>query len=195
LGSIARVAAPLVATAVGGPGAGMLVRGAIRALGEGEGEEELELEYEGGMEAEGPITHHEALAEALASMAAQAESEAEAEAMVGASTATVLTARDRAALRSVLPHLVRGVAVLTRLLRRRRTTRPAVRALPTILRRTAQILRRTALAGRPVTRTTAARVLANQTRRVLGSPRTCAAAIVRNIRGARLASRRVRRRV
>jgi hypothetical protein len=148
LGSIARVAAPLVATAVGGPGAGMLVRGAIRALGEGEGEEELELEYEGALEAEGPMAHHEALAEALASMAAEASSEAEAEAMVGASTATMLSARDRAALRSLLPHLVRGTAVLTRILRRRRTTRPAVRAVPTILRRTTQILRRAAQAGR-----------------------------------------------
>jgi hypothetical protein len=173
----------------------MLVRGAISALGEEEGEGELELEYEGEMEAEGPIAHHEALAEALASMGAMAASEAEAEAMVGASVATVLSARDRAALQSLLPHLVRGAAVLTRILRRRRYTRPAVRAVPTILRRTAGILRRRAQAGQPVTRRLAARVLATQTRRVLSSPPVCAAAIVRNLRGTQLASRRVRTRV
>src|SRR5437016_10334657 len=42
LARVAKVAAPLVATAVGGPLGGMLAKGAMSALGEGEGEDELE---------------------------------------------------------------------------------------------------------------------------------------------------------
>jgi hypothetical protein len=61
--------------------------------------------------------------------------------------------------------------------------------VPTIARRTAAVLSRRAAAGQPVTRRTAARVMANQTRRVLGNPRTCAAAIQRNVRATRTAQR------
>jgi hypothetical protein len=93
----------------------------------------------------------------------------------------------------VLPHLVRGTAVLTRILRRRRITRPAVRTVPTIVRRTAQTLARRAAAGQPVTRRTAARVMATQTRRVIGSPRTCATALQRNVRAAQTVARTAQR--
>jgi hypothetical protein len=113
--------------------------------------------------------------------------------MIGAATVTMLSAADRAALRRILPHLVRGTAILTRILRRRRITRPAVRAVPTVVRRTVQALTQRAAAGQPVTRRTAARVMAGQTRRVLGSPRTCAAAIQRNVRAAHAVARTARR--
>lgn len=104
--------------------------------------------------------------------------------MIGAAAVGALSAADRAALRAVLPHMVRGTAILTRILRRQRATRPAVRAVPTIVRRTARTLTRRAAAGRPITRRTAARAMATQTRRVLGRPRTCAAALQRNVRAA-----------
>ncbi|MFN8453546.1 MAG: hypothetical protein U0401_02565 [Anaerolineae bacterium] len=211
LRSVARVAAPMVGTAVGGFLGGPLGarlgsaagRLAQRALGEGEFEYELEGEYEyelegeyegefeGEFEAEGPLTQQEALAEYMAAVASRAQTEEEAEAMAGAATTAVLSRADRAALRRILPHLVRGTAILTRLLRRRGITRPAVRAVPTIVRRTAQTLTRRAAAGRPVTRQAAARVMATQTRRVLGSPRTCAAAIQRNMRASRVVARRM----
>ena len=79
------------------------------------------------------------------------------------------------------PHLVRGTAILTRVLRRRRATRPAVRAVPTIIRRTVNSVKRQAAAGKPITRKTVARAAASQVRKVLGSPRLCTAAIAKNV--------------
>lgn len=135
------------------------------------------------------MTVQQAQAELMAAVASQAQTEAEAEAMAGAATAAALSPADRRVLRNVLPHMVRGTAVLTRILRQRSATRPAVRAVPTIVRRTANVLTRRAAAGRPVTRRAAARVMAGQTRRVLSSPRTCAAAVQRNARAARAVAR------
>jgi hypothetical protein len=198
LGKIARVAAPMVATAVGGPLGGILGRVASQALGEGEleGEYEGEFEDEGEFEgqAEAPLTRRDAEAELMAAVASRAQTETEAEAMMGAATVVSLSAADRAALDRVLPHLVRGTAVLTRILRRRASTRAAVRTVPTIVRRTAHALTQRAAAGQPVTRRTAARVMAAQTRKVLTQPRTCAAAIQRNVRASRAASRPPQRR-
>src|SRR5262252_10636334 len=126
----------------------------------------------------------------MAAVASRAHTEAEAEAMIRAATVTTLSPADRRALRRILPHLVRGTAVLTRILRRRRITRPAVRTVPTIVRRTARTLAQRAAAGQPVTRRTAARVMATQTQRVLSGPRACAAALQRNVRCARAVARR-----
>src|SRR5262245_41955722 len=235
LGQIARVAAPVVGTAIGGPFGAVLGRVASQALGEGElaqeweqhelenpelahelGQHELaqeweqhELEqhelahefeqhelahefeqHESAQEAAFEIAHHEvtqheAIAEIMAEAASHEQNEAQAEAMMGAAVATVLSPRDRRALRRLLPHLVRGASVLTRILRRRRATRPAVRAVPTIMRRTVVHLKRQAATGQPVTRRAAGRAAAIEVRRVLGSPTACAAAIQQNVRSAR----------
>jgi hypothetical protein len=239
LKTVARVAAPMVATAVGGPLGGILGKVAASALGEDEleaelagfgevahedelgfhelgfhellGEDELELHelHELGHELahehpeilpelgshhehhemhelhEAHEMHHEAhelMAEMMAEVAAGAQSEAEAEAMIGAATVTALSPRDRAALRRLLPHLVRGVAVLTRILRLRRMTRPAVRTVPVIMRQTVRTLRQRAASGMPVTRRVAGQVMGQQTRRILGNPRLCGAIIQRNLR-------------
>jgi hypothetical protein len=223
LKGVARVAAPMLIRAVGGPLGGMLAgpagsllqsalgeeeQGAYEdeyglqedelSLGEEEGgtfEDEFGLQdtespsYEGLPELqneaypeaqpEGPAL--EVLAEQLAEVAAFAQTEAEAEAMSGAAVMTVLSPRDRATLRQLLPHLIRGTALLTRLLRQRRMTRPAVRAVPTIMRQTVRTLRQRAAAGRPVSRKLAGQVLAAQTRRILSSPRACARVIARNV--------------
>jgi hypothetical protein len=64
-----------------------------------------------------------------------------------------------------------------------------VRAVPTIVNRTARTLATRAQAGQPVTRRAAARTMARQTRQVLGNPRTCATALQRNARGAAVARR------
>ena len=239
LGQIARVAAPVVGTAIGGPFGAVLGRVASQALGEEElaqeweqhelenpelahelGQHELaqeweqhefehELEspelahefgqhelahefeqHESAQEAAFEIAHHEvsqheAIAEIMAEAASHEQNEAQAEAMMGAAVVTVLSPRDRRALRRLLPHLVRGASVLTRILRRRRATRPAVRAVPTIMRRTVVHLKRQAAAGQPVTRRAAGRAAAIEVRRVLGSPSACAAAIQQNVRSAR----------
>jgi hypothetical protein len=195
LRKVAKVAAPVVGTAVGGPLGGFLGKAASSVL-EGEFEEEfegeLEEEFEGELEDEmslAPVTPIQAQAELMAAVASQAQTEAEAEAMAGAATVGAIAPADRAALRTVLPHMVRGTAVLTRILRQRPVTKPAVRAVPTIARRTATVLTRKAAAGQPVTRKTAARVMANQTRKVLSSPRTCAAAIKKNVHATQKAKR------
>jgi len=202
---VARVAAPIVGTAVGGPLGGVIGRVASSALGEGEFEEEMEGEFEGEYEEEmegesegeyeamAQPAPQAAVAEYMASAASRVQNEAEAEAMIGACAVTTISPADRAALRRILPHLVRGAAILTRILRRQRITRPAVRAIPAIVRRTARTLANRAAAGQPVTRRTAGRVMAAQTRRVLSSPRTVAPAIVRNIRAARRATQPARR--
>jgi hypothetical protein len=131
------------------------------------------------------ITQHEALAHIMAEAAVHEHQEAQAEAMIGAAVVTVLSPRDRRALQRLLPHLVRGAAVLTRILRRRRMTRPAVRAVPTIMRRTVTTLKRQAAAGQPITRRAAGRAAAVEVRRVLGSPSACAAAMRQNVRATR----------
>jgi hypothetical protein len=90
--------------------------------------------------------------------------------------------------------MVRGTAILTRILRRRRVTRPMVRAVPSIMRRTVKDLKRQAARGIPITRKRAARAAAKQVRKVLSSPRACAAAITRNVKVSR-AYKRPRQRV
>jgi len=141
-----------------------------------------------------PLSHNEAVAEMMAEAASHEAHEGEAEAMAGAATLTVISPKDRRALRRILPHMVRGTAILTRILRRRRLTRPMVRAVPSIMRRTVKDLKRQAARGIPITRKHAARAAAKQVRRVLGSPRACAAAITRNVKVSR-AYKRPRRRI
>ncbi len=116
----------------------MLGKAAGSLLGEEElheHEEELEEEFEHEHEHEGEqemaheiasheLTHNEAVAEMMAEAASHEAHEGEAEAMAGAAAVTVISPSDRRALRRILPHLVRGTAILTRILRRRRITRP-----------------------------------------------------------------------
>lgn len=202
---VAKVAAPLVSKAVSGllPGpfgalAGQGIKGLAGLLREQESELELEQEFEQELEQEqelgehevsNELGEHELMAEAMANYAAQASQELEAEALTGAATTLTLSPADRRALRRLVPHLVRGASVLTRVLRMNRTTRPWVRLVPTVVRRTARTLRRGAAMGQPVTRAAAAKMMARQTRRVLSSPRYCAAALRRNVRATRLSAR------
>ena len=198
LKQVAKVAAPIVGTAIGGPIGGKIGSMATKLLGEseyeGEYEFEMEAENEAEMEAalEGPLTEQQALGELMAAAASRAASDMEAEAQIGSSTAIVLSAADRNVLRRVLPSINRGVAVLTRILRRQPATRNAVRVIPTIVKRSAVTLRKQAAAGRPVTRQSAARAMATQTRRVLGTPAVCAKAIQRNVNATRAVARQAR---
>jgi hypothetical protein len=183
---IAQVAAPIVGTAVGGPAGGLIGRGLAQALREEELEYEEEFEFEG--EATG---RSRATAEMMAAAAARSPSVAEAEAFVGAASVQILSPRDRRALRALLPHLVHGAAVLTRILIRHPVTRPAVRTVPTIVQRTAANLRRRVDAGQPVNRRVAGAVMARQTRQVLGQPQTVARIVSRNVQATRQVARPV----
>ena len=185
LRQVARVAAPIVGTAVGGPVGGMLARGITSQLegeSEFEGEWESEYEEEGEYEYEARVTQPEALAEYMAAAASRAASLAEAEAMIGGCTIIIVNRAGQRSLHRVLPHLVRGSAALTSVLRSRPATAPAVRAVPTVVRGTVRTLTQRAAAGYPVTPRAAAHAMAIQTRRVLGQPasrsRLCAATYV-----------------
>ena len=211
LKKVAKVAAPMVGTAILGPAGGMLGKFAANALGEGEFEFESEFEFEGEFESEfefggesefeseseaeneistRPVSEHEALAEMMAEAASNASGEGEAEAMVGAAVVTVLSPRDRRALSALLPDLLRGTAVLTRILRRHPRTRPLVKTVPAIMRRSVRHLKRRAAAGRPITRRAAARTTAREVRRIIGSPRLVRASLTRNRRTSRTMRRR-----
>jgi|GEM_PF-1101248 len=196
LSKVAKAAMPIVAGAVGGPVGMKIGKLAGQFLKEGEFEDEYEGEFESIGESplhESPLTAQQGLGELMAAIASKAQTDMEAEAMAGAATVITLSPADRAALRNVMTSMVRGSAVLTRILRRNRATRPAVRAVPTIVRRTAQTLQRRAASGRPVTKRAAARVMARQTQKVLGSPAVCSHAVQRNVRATRAVTRGGRR--
>jgi hypothetical protein len=149
--------------------------------GEFEWEAEGELEYE---EELNPIrrVYPDALMEHLGHAAAEAESEAEAEAFLGAliPLAARVFPRVAPALMRAAPNLIRGVTRAARTLRRSPTTRPLVRVLPTVVRRTAASLNRQAAQGRPATPQAAVRTLARQTGQVLSSPQQCVRAYQRS---------------
>ena len=199
LKNVAKVAAPLVGTAIGGPFGTALGGLAAKALGEGEYEDEIghgEGEREMVHEiASHELSHHEALAEIMAEAACREVHEGEAEAMAGAAALTVISPKDRRALRLILPHMIRGTAILTRILRRRKVTRPMVRVVPTIVRRTIRDLKKQAARGVPITRKRAAQTASKQVRKVLSSPKAVAAAITRNVKVSKAYKKPTRRRV
>jgi hypothetical protein len=143
------------------------------------GDPELEWESEAN-----PIrrVYPDALMEHLAHRAAETESEAEAEALVGAliPLAARLIPRAAPVLLRAAPQLARGVARATRVLRANPTTRPLVRTVPQIVRRTASTIARQTAGGRPVTPRRAVATLAQQTARTLSSPQQCVTAYRRS---------------
>ncbi|HEX7828805.1 MAG TPA: hypothetical protein VF787_04085 [Thermoanaerobaculia bacterium] len=201
LKKVAKVAAPIVGGAVGGPLGSKIGSMAVKLLGESEFEYEFEgeFEYESESEAEfeavmeGPLTEQQALGELMATAAANALTEMEAEAQIGAATVISLSPHDRQALRHVLANINRGSAVLTRILRRNRSTAPFVRTVPTIVKRTAVTLKKQAAAGRPITKQSAAKAMAKQTRKVLSSPPVCSRAVARNVRATKAVSSRMQK--
>ncbi|MDQ1718196.1 MAG: hypothetical protein QOE89_2149 [Pseudonocardiales bacterium] len=185
LKKIAKIAGPLVATAVGGPAAGALARAVTSQL-EGEFEDELEGELE--EMATAPVTGSQAYAEYLAAKASTTESESEAEAFAGSAVTLTLSARDLRQLQEMLPYLIRGASVLTRVLHRNPRTRPAVRLLPGIVNSAARTLATHAAMGtiRPAD---IGAVLAGSARRVLSDPRYQMGAARRHARGLAYAKR------
>ncbi len=200
LKKIALPAARAVGTAIGGPAVGNTI-GAIagQMTQEGEYEYEFESEYELTSEFESEYEDEvapqpDALAEALAAIASQVQSEAEAEAYTGAIVIKIIPSKD-ASIRQIYPKLVKGAATLTRTLRKYSSTRPLVKTVPTIFARAGKTLARQAAQGKPVTTKTAARIVAGETRKVLGNPMTTAKAVVRSSRAAqRIAKPAPRRR-
>src|SRR5262249_43187520 len=146
-----------------------------------------EFEFEGESEWEFEVNplrrvYPDALMEHLGHAATESESEAEAEAFLGAliPLAARLVPRVAPAIMRAAPRLIRGVTRVARTLRRSPATRPLVRTIPTIVRRTAASIARQTAAGRPVTPAAAVRTLAGQTARVLNSPSQCVRAYQRS---------------
>jgi hypothetical protein len=124
----------------------------------------------------------DAMMEHLGHAAAETHSEAEAEALAGAMIplATRIVPRAAPALMRATPGLVCGISGVVNGLRRSPSTRPLVRVVPAIVRRTALSVAQQAARGAPVTPETAVRALARQTLRVLGSPQQSATAFRRS---------------
>jgi hypothetical protein len=144
-------------------------------------ESEFEHEHEHEHEHE---TELEALAlmEHLGHAASMAESEAEAEQFLPALIPLALKALPlvgKVAMKAA-PHLLRGVSNIARSLFRSPTTRPLIRTIPTIMRRTAAQMARQVGSGAPVTPQLAVRTLARQAAGVLSNPGVCAAAYRRS---------------
>ncbi len=183
-GAAARSALSAGLGPLGGP-AGSAIMGGLGAVGlrELEGEFEFEEEFEA-EEFVNPLrrVYPDALLEHLGHAAAEAESEAEAEAFIGAllPIAARLLPRVAPAVMRAAPGLIRGLSGVTRTLRANPATRPLVRAVPTIVRRTVADMGRQASAGRSVTPQRAVQTLARQTNQVLSSPQQCSRALRRN---------------
>lgn len=178
---------------------GGLLKGVGSALGLGEYEDETEYEDELGYSGEyedeseyedefelNPIRriYPDALMEMehLGHIAAEAEGEYEAGeaflpliplALKALPMALKAAPKVFSMVSKVAPKLSRDVRTITRTLARNPHTRALARAVPTIARRTALNLARQAAQGRPITAQAATRALAQQTKRVLGSPKAC----------------------
>jgi pyruvate/2-oxoglutarate dehydrogenase complex dihydrolipoamide acyltransferase (E2) component len=138
----------------------------------------IEGEFESAIAGQG--MNPAALMEHYGHAAAEAESEAEAEAfllpLLPLAAKFLAPQIGRMVMRNA-PQLIRGVTRAVSTLRRNPRTRPLVRVMPTVVRRTvADLGRQATTSGRPVTPQAATATLARQTRAVLGDPRQCVGA-------------------
>jgi len=142
-----------------------------------------EYEWEGEFEIN-PIRkiYPDAMMEHLGHAAAEAQGEAEAESLAGAMIPLAARVIPQAApaITRAMPGLVSGVSGVVRRLHRDPATRPLVRVVPTIVRRTAANIAQTTSRGVAVTPQEALRVFARQILGVLGSPQTSAHAFRRS---------------
>jgi len=170
-GALGRVAATAAQAALSSSTAGGVPLGQLygsrpdRGFIDGEFEDELEA---AGMSPEMLMEH-------FGHAAAAAESEAEAEAFIfpllPLAAKFLLPKVGSMVMRRVAPQLARGTVRVLRTLRRNPSTRPLVRVMPTIVRRTVRDIARQVDRGRPITPQTALGYLAHETRRVLEDPR------------------------
>jgi hypothetical protein len=116
-----------------------------------------------------------ALMEHMGSAAAGATAAAEADALVGALVPLALRLLPRIALplARAVPTLTRRIAAISRALGRRAATRPLLRLLPAIVRRTIVKLARHHASGKIVTPALVARTLAQQSSLIIVNPQRC----------------------
>lgn len=194
LKQLAPIAARVAGGALGGP-IGAKLGGMVGGMlgeeeyeGEGEGfEPELGFEPEGesGLlqedeaEAFGLDSLTDSLAESLATQAAESESEAECSALLGGVTIHIVS-RAPVSVRRISPTLVKSANRLGRYLRKRRRTRPLVKAIPKIQKTAVKMLTAHAQQGGKVTPATAAKAMAKATAKTLGTPQAAAKSLANN---------------
>jgi len=162
---------------------------------EGEYQPETAWEYQPSMEAEAAYPEAEygvgqsetalqeaGLMEQIAQEAAETLNEADSEALAGSLAPLAIRGVRMAApvRRRLAPALTRASGRLVGTLRSNPATRPLIRVVPTVLRRTSIALARQAGQGAPVTPKTAVRAMANQTYRVMSNPAVCIQILIRS---------------
>ena len=163
--------------------------GEFEAEGEFEGEGELEFETQ--FEGPNPVSrvYPDAMMEHMGLAAMEAETESEAAehflplipmvaskllplaAKAASGVARKMLPRVAKAVTRATPTLTRGVTALTKKLHVNPQTRHLVRAIPSAARRAVTAVAKHAAKGHPVPPRHAAKILAHETRRVLGNPR------------------------
>lgn len=143
---------------------------------EDESDSEDEMNAEDFMDFEG---EDEDVAEYMADMAAKAPNPTDAGAMAGAITITIAS-KAPLQVKAVAPTLTSAAARVTRLMKNNTATKPLVKVVPTIAKKTVATLAKKAAKGKPVTPTTAKRVMAKHAMRVLSNPRELTKAIAKN---------------
>jgi hypothetical protein len=147
--------------------------------GDGEDEGESGLLQEDAPQAFGLDSFTDSLAESLAVQAAETDSEADASALLGGVTIHIVT-RAPVSVRRVSPVLLRSGNRLGRFLRRRRRTRPLVKAIPKIQKTAVKMLATHAAKGGKVTPKIAAKAMAKATAKTLGTPKAAAKSLANN---------------
>lgn len=130
------------------------------------------------------VLYPAAMMERFGLAAVETENEAEAGAMAGAMVPLAASMFPSAApiILRCTPGLASGLSGVVRFLHRRPTTRPLIRTVPSILRRTAGSLARQASREAPLPPQAAVKTLAHQTIRMLESPKKLAQAFRRSQR-------------
>jgi hypothetical protein len=191
---LAPVAGKVIGGAFGGP-AGAMIGGKLGSFvgnledeelafdgydgygdGEDESDSEDEMNAEDFMDFEG---EDEDVAEYMADIASKAPNPRDSGAMAGAITITIAS-KAPLQVKAVSPTLSSGAARLTKLMKNNPATKPLVKVVPSIAKKTVATLARKAAKGKPVTPAIAKRVMAKHTMRVLSSPRELTKAIAKN---------------
>jgi hypothetical protein len=206
LRQLAPMAARIAGGALGGP-IGAKIGGMVASrLGEEEGFDlegfepglQLEDEDESGLlqedeaEAFGLDSFTDSLAESLATQAAESESEEESSALLGGVTIHIVSGAP-VSVRRVSPALLRSANRLGRFLRRRRSTRNLVKAIPSIQKKAVRMLTSHARQGGKVTPAVASKAMAKATAKTLGTPKAAAKSLANNaVKSRRVAAPRAR---
>lgn len=119
------------------------------------------------------------MAEILAAEAANSYSELEAQSLAGAAVSQVLANAPKK-VKKQAPTITKAMTRVVKALRKTPQGKKIVRVIPEITKKTAATLAMKAKKGKPVTKATAIRTVAKQTKKVLGNPKRAAAAIAKN---------------